>query len=98
VATIRTTSVFDSWFTKLRDRQARARVQVRIDRLAGGNPGQHRVLTAGITELKIDYGTGYRVYYTERGGEIIVLLIGGDKTTQTADIASAIKIAKNLED
>lgn len=98
MATIRTTNVFDGWFAKLRDRQAKARIAVRIDRLAGGNPGQHRNLTGGVSEMKIDVGPGYRVYFTERAGQVIVLLVGGDKSTQEADIAQAIKIAKALED
>jgi putative addiction module killer protein len=97
MATIRTTNIFDTWFTKLRDQQAKARIQVRIKRLESGNPGQHRNLTHGVSELKIDHGTGYRVYYAERAGEIVVLLVGGDKTTQDSDIKQAIQIAKALE-
>jgi putative addiction module killer protein len=69
---------------------------VRVDRLVHGNPGQHRNLTNGVSELKIDVGPGYRVYYTERGGEFIVLLAGGDKSTQRQDIQAAIALAKNL--
>lgn len=61
-----------------------------------GNPGQHRVLTDGVCELKIDFGPGYRVYYTERGGEVIILLAGGDKSSQQKDIKAAISLAKNL--
>ncbi|WP_449426760.1 type II toxin-antitoxin system RelE/ParE family toxin [Rhodanobacter umsongensis] len=98
MAAIRTTNIFDAWFAALRDRHAKARIQVRIDRLAGGNPGQHRALTAGVSELKIDYGSGYRVYFTQRKNEIIILLVGGDKTTQSADIQLATKLAKTLED
>ena len=98
MATIRTTNVFDAWFAKLRDRQAKARIAVRIDRLAGGNPGQHRNLSHGLRELKIDHGPGYRVYFTERSGEIIILLIGGDKSTQDTDIKLASEIATTLED
>jgi len=75
----------------------RARIQVRVDRLVHGNPGQYRVLTGGVCELKIDIGPGYRVYYTERAGEFIVLLIGGDKSSQQKDIKLAIALAKNLE-
>ena len=74
----------------------RARVQVRVDRLVDGNPGKHRVLTDGVCELKIDVGPGYRVYYTERGGVLIVLLAGGDKASQAKDIKAAIALAKNL--
>jgi len=67
-----------------------------VDRLANGNPGQNRVLTGGISELKIDFGPGYRVYYTERRGVLIVLLAGGDKSSQKKDIQLAIRLAKNL--
>lgn len=69
---------------------------MRVDRLAHGNPGQHRSLTGGVSELKIDFGPGYRVYYTERSGEIIVLLAGGEKSTQQQDIRLAIALAENL--
>ena len=69
---------------------------MRVDRLFHGNPGQHRNLTDGVSELKLDVGPGYRVYYTERGGELIVLLAGGDKSTQQQDIKVAIALAKNL--
>ena len=71
---VRMTEVYLEWINSLRDRTGRARIQVRVDRLVHGNPGSHRNLTEGVSELKIDYGPGYRVYYTERGGEIIVLL------------------------
>ena len=74
----------------------RSRIQIRVDRLANGNPGQHRNLAGGIRELKIDFGPGYRVYYTERGGELIILLAGGDKSTQQQDIKTAISLARNL--
>jgi putative addiction module killer protein len=97
MARIRTTNHFDAWFNKLRDPQAKARIQVRIDRLAGGSPGQHRKLTHGVQEMKISYGPGYRVYFTERAGEIIILLCGGDKKTQAEDIRLAIHIADVLE-
>ena len=90
------TEVYRDWINFLRDRTARARIQVRVDRLVHGNPGQHRRLTNGVCELKIDFGPGYRVYYTERAGEIIVLLAGGDKSTQQQDIRTAISLAKNL--
>ena len=90
------TTVYLGWINGLTDRVGRARIQVRIDRLVHGNPGQHRVLSDGICELKIDFGPGYRVYYTERGGELIVLLAGGDKSSQQQDIKAAIRLAKNL--
>ena len=84
------------WINWLKDRTSRARIQVRVDRLVHGNPGQYRVLTDGVCELKIDVGPGYRVYYTERGGLVSVLLAGGDKSTQQQDIKTAISLAKNL--
>ena len=90
------TEVYLGWINALKDRAARARIQVRVDRLAHGNPGQHRNLTDGVSELKVDFGPGYRVYYTERAGELIVLLAGGDKSSQQQDIKVAIALAKNL--
>jgi putative addiction module killer protein len=90
------TEVYRDWIDSLKDRLGRARVQVRVDRLAHGNPGQHRMLTNGVCELKIDFGSGYRVYYTERGGVVIVLLAGGDKSSQDRDIKTAIALAKGL--
>ena len=71
-------------------------MQVRIHRLAHGNPGQHRNLTDGVSELKIDVGPGYRVYFTRRGDELIILLAGGDKSTQRQDVKAAITLARNL--
>ena len=93
---IRQTERFAAWFEGLRDPQAARRIQMRIDRLAAGNPGQHRVLTGGVVEMKIDHGPGYRVYFTQRGIEIIVLLCGGDKRTQQADIKTALRLAARL--
>jgi putative addiction module killer protein len=93
---VQVTAVYLSWINGLKDRVGRARVQVRVDRLVHGNPGQHRDLTDGVSELKIDFGPGYRVYYTERDGELIVLLAGGDKSTQQKDIKTAIALARNL--
>lgn len=90
---IRTTDVFDAWLGSLRDRRARARIAVRIQRLADGNAGQHRNLSKGVVEMKIDYGPGYRVYYVERNGVTYVLLCGGDKDSQQADIALALQLA-----
>ena len=90
------TEVYRDWINHLKDRMGRARIQVRVDRLVHGNPGQHRTLTDGVRELKIDFGPGYRVYYTERAGELIVLLAGGDKSSQQKDIKRAIALAKNL--
>jgi putative addiction module killer protein len=92
------TEVYRDWINSLRDHVGRARVQVRVDRLAHGNPGQHRVLTNGVCELKIDTGPGYRVYYTERAGILVVLLAGGDKSSQPQDIKTAISLAKGLQE
>jgi putative addiction module killer protein len=93
---VKATEVYRDWINSLKDLAGRARVQVRVDRLVHGNPGKHRALTGGVCELKIDFGPGYRVYYTERGGDLIVLLAGGDKTTQAQDIKRALALAKNL--
>ena len=95
---IKMTEVYRDWIDDLKDRTIRARIQVRVDRLAHGNPGQFRHLTDGVSEMKIDVGPGYRVYYTERNGELIVLLVGGDKSTQQQDIKTAIALAKNLQE
>ena len=96
MATIVTTQAFDGWFNALRDRGAKQRIAVRIRRLGAGNAGQHRVLTDGVVEMKIDHGPGYRVYFTERAGITCVLLCGGDKRTQDADIKAAIQLAKEV--
>lgn len=93
---VEVTEVYLDWINSLNERAGRARVQVRIDRLVHGNPGQHRVLTDGVRELKVDFGPGYRVYYTERGGVVVVLLAGGDKSSQQGDIRTAIALAKGL--
>jgi putative addiction module killer protein len=90
------TEVYRDWINSLKDRVGRARIQVRVDRLVHGNPGQHRNLPGGISELKVDIGPGYRVYYTERAGEFVILLAGGDKSTQQQDIRTAIALARNL--
>ncbi|MGK2951638.1 MAG: type II toxin-antitoxin system RelE/ParE family toxin [Thiobacillus sp.] len=92
------TEVYRDWINELKDRAGRARIQMRVDRLAHGNPGQHRNLTHGISELKIDVGPGYRVYYTERNAELIILLAGGDKSTQQQDIKIAAVLARNLQE
>ena len=96
VMRIAVTEVDREWIHDLKDRAGRARVLVRVDRLAHGNAGKHRNLSDGVRELKIDFGPGYRVYYTERGGVLIVLLAGGDKSTQAKDINAAIGLAKKL--
>lgn len=93
---IRMTEVYRDWINALKDRAGRARIQMRVDRLVHGNPGQHRNLTEGVSEMKIDVGPGYRVYYTERGGDLIILLAGGDKSSQRQDIKAAIALARKL--
>jgi putative addiction module killer protein len=90
---IHKSATFDKWLLGLRDRAARARVEARIARMALGNPGDVKPLRNGIHEMRIDYGPGYRVYFLQRGQTIIVLLAGGDKRTQDADINRAIEIA-----
>ena len=92
------TEVYREWINSLKDRVGRARIQVRVDRLVHGNPGKHRDLTDGVSELKIDVGPGYRVYYTQRGNHLLLLLAGGDKSTQQKDIEMAISLARNFEE
>ena len=89
---------FERWLIGLKDRQARLRVQSRVDRLSEGNPGDVKPVGGGISELRIDFGPGYRVYFMKRGLLVIVLLAGGDKRTQQADIKRAIKIAKDWKE
>ena len=92
------TDEYREWIDELRDHTARARILVRVDRLIDGNPGQHRDLTDGVSELKITFGPGYRVYYTQRGERLLLLLVGGDKSTQQKDIAMAIRLAKSFKE
>lgn len=95
--TIRTTAAYDEFESKLKDLAGRARIQARIQRLAQGNPGDHRNLKRGVSELRIDVGPGYRVYYTERkDGTIVVLLVGGDKSSQQRDIDLAYELVEQL--
>jgi putative addiction module killer protein len=96
VIEIRQTETFAAWFRKLRDRRSRARIQVRIDRLSLGNPGDSKPVGEGVSELRIDYGPGYRVYFVRRGDTVIVLLAGGDKSTQARDISTALRLARFL--
>ena len=93
---IRKTETYARWLDGLRDIRARARVLVRVERLAAGNPGDVRPVGEGVSEMRIDYGPGYRVYYTQRGREVVVLLAGGDKGTQATDIKTALRLARNL--
>ena len=93
---IQTTEAFDAWFAGLKDRQAVRRIQVRIDRAEDGNFGDCEPVGEGVSEMRIHYGPGYRVYFVQRGMEIIILLAGGDKSTQSKDIKAALKIARQL--
>jgi putative addiction module killer protein len=96
VVEIRQTDVFAAWFAELRDRQARARITARIRRLSLGNPGNVKPVGAGVSEMRIDYGPGYRVYFVGRGDAVVVLLCGGDKRSQHRDIARALELAKEV--
>ena len=93
---IRKTENFAKWLDGLNDIRARARILVRIERLAAGNPGDVKPVGEGVSELRIDYGPGYRVYYKKQGRTVIILLAGGDKRTQSKDIKAAMSLAKNL--
>jgi putative addiction module killer protein len=93
---IRKTEQFAKWLDNLRDIQAKARVLVRIERLASGNPGDVKPVGEGISEMRIEYGPGYRVYFIKRGNELIILLAGGDKSSQPRDIKAALHLAENL--
>jgi putative addiction module killer protein len=96
VLEIRKTEVFARWLDGLRDIRARARVLVRIERLAADNPGDVQPVGEGVSEMRIDYGPGYRVYFKRIGREVVILLAGGDKRTQSADIKIALRLARNL--
>ena len=93
---IRKTDIYAKWLDSLRDIHARARILARVERLALGNPGDVKPVGEGVSELRINYGPGYRVYYTQLGLEIIILLAGGDKRSQASDIRKALRLARNL--
>jgi len=93
---IRKTDVFAKWVDALRDVNARARILVRVERLAAGNPGNAKPVGEGVSELRIDYGPGYRVYYKQQGQKVVVLLAGGHKRTQASDIKTALHLARNI--
>jgi putative addiction module killer protein len=95
---VRKTATFSDWMVRLRDHRARARIAARIDRLALGNLGDVEPVGEGVSELRIHYGPGYRVYFVKRGGTLILLLCGGDKSTQAKDIKAAKMLASNWED
>ncbi len=94
---VRQTEIFANWFESLRDRRAKARVQMRIDRLEMGNWGDVAPVGESVRELRIHYGPGYRVYFVQRGS-VVVLLTGGDKSSQNSDIPKAKELARQLED
>jgi putative addiction module killer protein len=95
---VQKTDEFSKWLDGLNDLQAKARVLVRIERLAMGNPGDAKSVGEGVSEMRIHYGPGYRVYYKQRGSELVILLAGGDKGSQSRDIKTALRLAKNLPD
>jgi putative addiction module killer protein len=95
---IQQTEAYANWFSGLRDRIARARIDVRIRRLSLGNAGDVKPVGDGVSELRIDFGPGYRVYFTLRGREIVILLAGGDNFSQSKDIKTALRLAKNLKE
>lgn len=91
------TNTFDKWFRGLRDARAKARIDERIERLANGNPGDVKPIGNGVSEMRIDYGPGYRLYFVRRGNALIILLCGGDKSSQQKDIGRAIGLAKGMK-
>jgi putative addiction module killer protein len=96
--TIYTTEIFDEWFEALRDKQAARRIQARIDRAEEGNFGDHQSVGEGVSEMRIHHGPGFRVYFTRRGLEIVILLVGGDKSSQAKDIHTAQRLARQLKE
>jgi putative addiction module killer protein len=93
---IRKTRLFADWLDGLRDLRGRARIQARIERLGAGHPGDAKLIGEGVSELRVDCGPGYRVYFKKQGREIIVLLAGGNKSTQARDIGMALRLARDL--
>ena len=96
VVEIHETQLFACWFHRLRDQKAKHRILARIRRLSLGNPGDVRPVGEGVSELRIDYGPGYRVYFVSRGSTVVILLAGGDKRTQSGDIETAITLARTV--
>jgi putative addiction module killer protein len=93
---IRKTDVFAKWIDELQDIRARARILVRIERLAAGNPGDVKPVGEGVSEMRIDYGPGYRVYFKKMGQKVVILLAGGNKNSQPKDIKTALSLSRNL--
>jgi putative addiction module killer protein len=97
VTTVRETETFSGWLKSLRDARAKARIAARVQRLGFGNPGDAKSVGGGVVEMRISYGPGYRVYYTEHGKQLVILLCGGDKSTQRSDIKQAVQMAGELK-
>jgi len=95
---VRQTDIFAAWLAELRDRDARARITARIRRLSLGNPGDVKPIGRGVSEMRIDHGPGYRVYFVARGDAVIILLCGGDKRTQDRDIRRALELAQEVQE
>ena len=95
---IYTTEVFDAWFESLKDKQTARRIQARIDRAEQGNFGDHKAVGEGVSEMRIHHGSGFRVYFTRQGLEIVILLAGGDKSSQSKDIETAHELARQLKE
>ena len=95
---VRQAARFAKWLEDLRDLRGRARVQARIERLIGGNPGDVKPIGSGVSELRINYGPGYRVYFQQKGSTLIILLAGGDKSTQARDIQEALMLARQIKE
>lgn len=95
---VRQTRVYAKWFAELRDKRAQGRIIERVRRLSTGNPGDHRFVGDGVSELRVDYGPGYRIYFCRKGAQILLLLCGGDKQTQDRDIERAKRIARDWTD
>ena len=93
---IRETEAFSKWIDGLKDIRTRARILVRIERLATGNPGDVQPVGEGVSELRINYGSGYRVYFRKIGRKVIILLAGGDKSSQSKDIKTVLRLSRNL--
>jgi putative addiction module killer protein len=90
------TDEYEAWFEALTDRQVKTRIQVRVDRLQHGNPGDVAPVSEGVSELRLHFGSGWRVYYTERNSSLVILLAGGSKSSQAKDIKLALQLAQNL--
>jgi putative addiction module killer protein len=93
---VRKTEVYAKWLDGLRDTRARARVLARVERLAAGNPGDVEPVGEGVSELRINYGPGYQVCFKEQGHQMVILLAGGDKSSQSRDVKTALRLARNL--